>query len=186
MFQKIAFLLTAAVTLISLNSFAQYMGIEAGIRQQDASPTASGASTNTNMALQFGLIGAFTIKDPILFRTGFLYTQRPVSLKGTGGAPDTKFNFNYVDIPLTVMWKMNEFGGVYGGVNLALVASATCDNCAATANVDKKGAMPLVIGGTFKFAPMFGVDVYYEAISTVNDTFKDGRAVGANLLITFD
>lgn len=184
MFQKFAIGLSTLVTFLSINSFAQYMGVEVGVRQQSTSAVTAGVSTNTEMAMQFGLVGAFAISEPILFRTGFLYTQRPVTVKGT--ASDTKFTFNYFDIPLTLMWKFNEFGGVYGGVNLALIASADCSGLACPASVDKKGAMPLVIGGTFKFAPNFGVDVYYEALNNVNDSFKDGRAVGANLLITFD
>ena len=102
------------------------------------------------------------------------------------GTVTTKYTFNYFDIPLTVLWKLNDFGGVYGGVNLALAASADCDNCASGTTVDKKGAMPLVIGGSFKFAPNFGVDVYFEAMEKFNDDFKEGRTVGANLLITFD
>jgi hypothetical protein len=101
-----------------------------------------------------------------------------------GLVTDTKYTFNYLDIPVTLMWKFNDFGGAYAGVNVAMVASADCDNCGTTP--DKKSAMPFVIGGAFKFAPNFGIDVYYEMLNKFNDSFKDGRAVGANLLITFD
>jgi hypothetical protein len=181
MFQKLAFVLTTLVTLVSLNSWAQFMGVEAGIRQQSATASDVGVTTNTEMAYQFGLVGAFTMTDNWLFRTGFLYTQRPVTAKTAG--VESKLTFNYFDIPLTVLWKFNDFGGIYGGMNLALIASADCNNCAAP---DKKSASPLVIGGTFKFAPNFGVDVYYEAMGKFDDHFKDGRAVGANLLVTFD
>ncbi|HEY8270375.1 MAG TPA: outer membrane beta-barrel protein [Pseudobdellovibrionaceae bacterium] len=182
MFQKLATITIAFVTLISFHASAQFMGVELGVRQQSASPVATGISTNTEMAYQFGLVGAFPMVDNFLFRSGFLYTQRPVTAKI--GTATTKYTFNYFDIPLTVLWKLNDFGGVYGGVNLSLVASADCDNCGTT--VDKKGAMPLVVGGSFKFAPNVGVDVYFEAMDKINDDFKEGRAVGANLLITFD
>lgn len=182
MFQKFSLVAATVVTLVSLNSSAQYMGLEVGVRQQSVSAEAAGVGTNTEMALQFGLAGAFPISEALLFRTGFLYTQRPITVKGT---PDIKYTFNYLDIPLTLMWKFNEFGGVYGGVNLAMVASADCSNCGA-ASVDKKSLMPLVIGGTFKFAPNLGIDVYYEMANQINDSFKEGRAVGANLLVTFD
>jgi len=182
MFQKLALVTTALVTLISFHASAQFMGVELGVRQQSASSSVAGESTNTEMAYQFGLVGAFPMTETFLFRSGFLYTQRPITAKV--GATTTKFTFNYLDIPLTVLWKLNDFGGVYGGVNLALVNSADCDNC--VGSVDKKGAMPLVIGGSFKFAPNFGVDVYYEAMGKFNDQFSEGRAVGANLLLTFD
>lgn len=182
MFQKLALVTTALVAFISLNASAQYMGVEVGVRQQSADSKTAGVSTSTEMAYQFGLVGAFPMTETFLFRSGFLYSQRPVTAKN--GAVKSKYTYNYFDIPLTVMWKMNDFGGVYGGVNLALAASADCDNCATAP--EKKGAMPLVIGGTFKFAPQFGVDVYYEAIGKIGEEFEKGSAVGANLLITFD
>lgn len=182
MLRRIAFFSLVLVTFISFKSQAQFMGFEAGIRQQSATAETAGVSTNTEMAYQFGLVGAFPLQDKFLFRSGFLYTQRPITVKGS---PDQKYSFNYFDIPLTFLWKFNEFGGVYGGFNLSLVASADCSSCGNT-SVDKKSAMPLVIGGTFKFAPDFGIDVYYEMLSKVNDSFKEARTVGANLLITFD
>lgn len=182
MFQKLALLTTAVLAIISIDASAQYMGLEVGVRQQSASAVAAGVSTSTEMAYQFGLVGAFPMTETFLFRSGFLYTQRPVTAKV--GTTTSKYNYNYFDIPLTVLWKLNDFGGVYGGLNLALAASADCDNCA-TSPV-KKGAAPVVIGGTFKFAPSFGVDVYYEAIGKIGEDFEKGSAVGANLLITFD
>lgn len=184
MFQKLAVLTTALVALISLNASAQFMGVEVGVRQQSADAVAAGVSTSTEMAYQFGLVGAFPMTETFLFRSGFLYTQRPVTAKSGTPTVKSKYSYNYFDIPLTFLWKMNDFGGVYGGVNVALAASADCDNCATSP--EKKGAMPLVIGGTFKFAPNFGVDVYYEAIGKIGEDFEKGSAVGANLLVTFD
>lgn len=182
MFQKLAVLTTAFVALISLNASAQYMGVELGVRQQSADAVAAGVSTSTEMAYQFGLVGTFPMTETFMFRSGFFYTQRPVTAKV--GTAKAKYTYNYFDIPLTFLYKLNDFGGVYGGVNVALAASADCDTC--TTSPDKKGAMPLVIGGTFKFAPSFGVDVYYEAIGKIGEDFEKGSAVGANLLITFD
>ena len=182
MLRKLVVFNLLALTVISYRAQAQFMGFEAGVRQQSATAETVGVSTNTEMAFQFGLIGAFPLQDKFLFRSGFLYTQRPITVKGT---PDQKYSFNYFDIPLTFLWKFNDNGGVYGGFNLALVASADCSSCGNT-SVDKKSAMPLVIGGTFKFAPDFGIDVYYEMMNKVNDDFKEARAVGANLLITID
>lgn len=175
-------LLAPAILFCSLSASAQYMGIEGGIRQQSASSNVAGESVNTEMAYQFGLVGAFPMSEKLLFRSGFLYTQRPIVAKM--GVVETKYTYNYFDIPVTVLWKLNDFGGVYAGVNVALIASADCTGC--TGSPDKSGSMPLVIGGTFKFAPNFGIDVYYEAMNKVSNRFEEARAVGANLLITFD
>jgi hypothetical protein len=182
LFHKLALVTASVITLVSLTSQAQFMGVEVGVRQQSASSEVAGQSINSEMGLQFGLTGALSITEVLLFRSGFLYTQSPFTIKGS---PEQKYTFNYLEIPLTLMWKFSELGGVYGGVNLALPVSADCTNCGNT-SVDKKTQTPWVIGGSFKFAPNFGVDVYYEMLSKVNDSFKDASAVGANLLITFD
>jgi len=181
-YQKSALMMITLMTLASLNAGAEFMGVELGVRQQSATAETTGISTSAEMAYQFGLVGAFPISENLAFRSGFLYTQRPVTTKS--GTTTTKYSFNYFDIPVTLLWKLNDFGGVYGGVNVALAASADCDNC--NASVEKKGALPLVIGGSFKFAPSLGVDVYYEAMNKIGESFKQGSAVGANLLITFD
>src|SRR5258708_4141362 len=117
MFQKLALVTTALVTLISFSASAQFMGVELGVRQQSASAVAAGVSTSTEMAYQFGLVGALPMTETFLFRSGFLYTQRPVTAKS--GVTTYKYTYNYFDIPLTVLWKLNDFGGVYAGVNLA-------------------------------------------------------------------
>lgn len=179
---KISCFLTSVVLLFSLNANAQFFGVEAGIRQQSAESNTTGVSTSSEMGYQFGLVGAFSMTETFLFRSGFLYTQRPVSEKV--GLTTAKATYNYLDIPLTVLWKVNDFGGVYAGVNVAMTVSADCTGCSTAPT--KKEMMPLVIGGSFKFAPNFGVDVYYEAGEKLGGEFKQARAVGANLLITFD
>ena len=87
MLRKFAVLNLLALAVISFRAQAQFMGVEAGVRQQSATAEAVGVSTNTEMAFQFGLIGAFPLQDKFFFRSGFLYTQRPITVKGT---PDQK------------------------------------------------------------------------------------------------
>jgi len=180
---KTALILSSTLAFVSLSASAvDLTGIEAGIRQQSASSETVGMTTSTEMAYQFGIVGVFPMSERIGFRSGFFYTQRPVTTKF--GATTTKYTFNYFDIPATIIMNVNDYGGVYAGVNVGLAASADCDNCGVS--VDKKGVTPFVIGGMFKFGPGFGVDVYYEMTGKQNDSFKDASAVGANLLITFD
>lgn len=185
MLQKIGLSLASLLVFFSLQSQAQYLGLELGIRQQSAS--SPDGTVSSSMGYQFGGTGAVAIAEKVLFRSGFLYTQRPVTV-ATGGV-NYDYHFNYLDVPLTLMWKFTDYGGIYAGVNLGLIVSADCDNCQTGAYPPpptKSTITPFVIGGSFKFAPDFGVDVYYESVSKIIDRITSGTAVGANLLITFD
>jgi hypothetical protein len=44
------------------------------------------------------------------------------------------------------------------------------------------------LGASFKFAPQLGAELYYEMVPSEfwKDYLKNGRSVGANLLITFE
>lgn len=172
----------AALFLMSQTAKAELKyAIEAGVRQQSGD-TDGGGSTSSQMGLQFGATANIQMKDKLHLRTGMLYTQRNLTIDGS---PDNKVEISYLDIPVTLMYMFEEYAGAFLGVNLAL-------------NLDKKSSqgpvtglesqmLPIVVGASFKFHPDFGVSIYYESASgKVADGLKDYRAVGANLLITFD
>ncbi|MNT93781.1 hypothetical protein D3C72_2353360 [compost metagenome] len=83
------------------------------------------------------------------------------------------------------MYKFEEGAGVYGGVSLAM----NLDSSADLGDPDDVTSplIPLIFGAFFKFHPNFGVNVYYEMASgKVADGLENYRAVGANLMVTFD
>ncbi len=83
------------------------------------------------------------------------------------------------------MFKFMENVGVYGGVNVDFNLS---DDCGSPSCDDVQSlTTPIVIGAAFKFAPQMGANVFFESGSgEVAEGVKDFKAVGVNLMITFD
>lgn len=173
-------LIALSVLGISSAAFADNdFGIEAGIRQQSGDAE-SGASTTSQNGFQFGGFAHFPIYEKLHIRTGMLYTQRPLEV-GT-----VKVSMNYLDVPVTLLYKFEEYAGIYGGVSLGLNLDAKSDSGSDPDDVTSP-LVPLLFGAFFKFHPNFGVNIYYESASgKVADGLENYRAVGANLMITFD
>ncbi|KHD89051.1 MAG: hypothetical protein OM95_06290 [Bdellovibrio sp. ArHS] len=180
--KKLALSLLAVAGLMSSNALADIdYGLEVGIRSQSGDVD-TGASTSSQMGFQFGATAHFPLSGPLHLRTGLLYTQRPLTIDST---PENKVTMNYLDIPVALMYKFEEYAGVFAGVSLGMNLDKNAD--VGTVTGVKSPLVPFLLGASFKFAPDFGIALYYESASgDVADGLKDYRAVGANLQITFD
>ena len=158
-------------------------GVEVGIRQQSGDSDATGTSTDAENGIQFGGFAHFQIVDNLHLRTGMLYTERPLTTTGISG--DNKVKMTYLDVPVALMYKFEEGAGVYGGVSLAMKLDASAD--LGDPEDVTSPLIPIIFGAFFKFHPNFGVNIYYEMASgKVADGLENYRAVGANLMVTFD
>lgn len=178
------------LAMLSVSSFAMAdvdYGLEVGIRSQSGDYDSTTVTTSSQMGLQFGATAHFPISGPLHLRTGMLYTQRPLLLKQ--GTVENKVTMNYLDIPLALMYKFEEYAGVFAGISLGMNLDKTADS--GTVTDVKSPLVPMIIGASFKFAPNLGVALYYEtaggeAAKAAGLGLKDYRAVGANLMITLD
>ena len=184
--KKLTLSLIAIATMMSSSAFADIdYGLEVGIRQQSGDVNSPG-TTDSQMGLQFGATANFPIAGPVHLRTGMLYTQRPLVVKPNGGGAETKYTMNYLDVPVALLYKFEEYAGVYAGVSLAMNLDKSADN-GATINDVKSPLIPFLIGASFKFAPNLGANLYFESASgEAAKGLKNYRAIGANLQITFD
>ncbi|WP_413559510.1 outer membrane beta-barrel protein [Bdellovibrio sp. HCB209] len=188
--KKLALSLLVVSGLFSSAAFADLnYGLEVGVRSQSGDTDAVGGSTDSQTAMQFGIFGIMPISGPWNLRTGLLYTQRPL-IEKVGGV-ENKIDMNYVDIPVNIMYKFEEYAGVYLGVNLAMNMDKKCGAANCTIGDVASPLIPLTVGASFKFAPNLGLNVYFESAGgkvavTNNHDLKNYRAVGANLLVTFD
>lgn len=191
--KKLALSLLVVSGLFSSAAFADLSyGIEAGMRSQSGDTDVTGGSTDSQTAMQVGMFGIMPISSAWNIRTGLLYTQRPLSEKISG--IENKIDMNYVDIPFNIMYKFEDYAGVYLGVNLAINMDKKCSAAGCSMGDVSSPLIPLVVGAAFKFSPNFGLNVYFESasgkVATVNNVtthdLKNYRAVGANLLLTFD
>lgn len=178
--------LISAITLLSLQAWsANYTdaAIEVGFRQQNATVEGAGVDEKSKNGFQVGVSGAFPISGQFSFRTGLMYAEKPFKYEAGGVSEDVKFT--YFQVPVTAMYKFEEYAGVYAGINAEMNLS---DDCGSASCDDVQSlTTPIVLGAAFKFAPQFGANVFFESGSSeVADGIKDLRAVGVNLMITFD
>jgi hypothetical protein len=157
------------------------LAFEAGFRSQNGDIT--GAQTDAQMGYQFGVSAAFPVAEKFSLRTGFMYSQKNV--KATVGSASSDYKFTFVEIPATAMVKFTESAGAYAGVALSLNMD---DKCGSQTCLNSKSFLtPFLLGVAFKFAPQFGLNLYYEALNAKLATgVENFRAVGANLMVTFD
>ena len=180
--RKQALALLIGLGLMSQTCFADIdYGIEVGTRQQSGDVD-SGFATKSRMGMQFGVTGHIPLTETLHLRTGMLYTERAIIVQST---PENKVAMNYLDVPVAFMLKFEEYAGVYAGVSIALNLDKSAE--IGTITDVKSPLLPFIFGASFKFAPDYGLALFYESASgEVAKGLKDYRAVGANLMITFD
>ena len=183
--KKMKLLVAAVVMGCSSVSMASLdYALELGIRQQNGDSVDSSAELDSRMNFQVGMSGFLPIADKWAFRTGLFYTERNVKVKNSGQSFDVKFST--IDIPLTAMYKFEDYAGVFFGLNLVSNLDSSVSNGGTLKDVESLQT-PIVLGAAFKFAPQMGASVYYEiGTGDVAQGMDNFRAIGANLMVTFD
>lgn len=154
---------------------------ELGFRQQNGTVTGA-TDEKAKIGYQVGVSGSLPITDILSFRSGLFYVEKAIELDTT---PKTEYKFTYFQVPVTLMAKLIDNLGVYAGVNVDFNLGEDCPTNSCQ-NVESM-TTPFVLGAAFKFAPQMGANLFFESGSgEVADDIKDFKAVGVNLMITFD
>lgn len=131
-----------------------------------------GASTVFNFAPTFGL------------KTGLFYSERPFKADFSG--TELKGKITYFEVPAFFMFKFEDYAGVYVGPSLSVKLGDEINSPYVLRDV-KGIVVPITFGAQFKFVENFGANVFFEMVpGELADGVKNSRAVGANLLFTFD
>lgn len=181
-------ILSGFLTLfLSSAVWAQDVGVVAGIRSDNADGTGVVNITGKSN-LQAGVVAKFELSGPLQIRSGFLFVQRSYGYSLTT-APTLSDDFvmTYFEIPVGVLWKFSDYGGVFAGPALSFNLSKTCPGGSCTGAEVNSSPLAIQLGGSFKIAPQFGFEVYYEQMtSALAKDLTNPRSVVANLMITFD
>ena len=160
--------------------------IEVGFKW--ASADIKNADSNKQViGYQVGGSTVFDISGNFGIKTGLFYNERPFesNMPGFFGTSTFKGKITYFDIPVLLMFKFEDYAGVYVGPAMSLKLSDEATG-GKLANI-KGSVVPIIVGAQFKFAPNLGANIYFESVSgEIADTVSNSRAVGANLMITFD
>lgn len=170
-------LLVFVALFINFQANAADLAIVVGLKTDSATANNTAIAVDSRSGYNAGMLGYFELGPQILLRFGMVYTPRTYGL----AAGDVKLT--YVDIPVGLMWKFSDYGGVYASANAAMNVSAACPtSCANLANV----ANGYQFGFNFKFAPHMGGVIYYEAMSSLVVNIENPKAVAAQFLYTFE
>lgn len=151
---------------------------------------ADGSTSNKqSQAFQVGGSMVFDFSDSGFgLKTGLMYSERtfknefPLSLTQEG-------KITYFDIPLQVMFKFEDYAGIYFGPSFSTKLGDECKANVGSCNLTdiKSSIMPMTFGAQFKMAANFGLSLFFETYSgEVAQGLEASRAVGANLLFVFD
>jgi len=166
---------------------AQSIAVILGVRSDNAdSDTNYDTGVSGETGYQAGAIGKFDLAEQWQIRSGFIYSSRAYSVTPNGTTVSSDWKFTYFEIPLGLEYKFSDFGGAFIGPAVALNVSKDCGSGVTCSGVNN-APVSFQIGASFKFAPNFGAEVYYEGgASKVANGLNNPKAVIANFMIAFD
>lgn len=170
-------------------SQAQEFALTAGLRNNNAETDLASATVEAKTSFYLGALAFFPMISPFAFRTGLIYSQRYADIVFTNGSFD-EIRFSYLDIPLTLMARFNEYVGVFAGPILAINQSKECSRSVGgvcNALDVKSSIMPITLGASFKFAPQMGGEFFYEFYSgDMARGISNMKSLGANFVFYFE
>ncbi len=182
--------LLALSTVLSTTAMAQspnvsysMPAVEVGFKWNSADYNSAAVSGKQEIGFQLGVSTVFNFATSFGLKTGMFYSERPYTYEvdNLGFKTTTKAKITYFEIPAFFMFKFEDYAGIYVGPSIAVKMG---DEKVTDA---KSTVVPITVGAQFKFLPNFGANVFFESVpGEVAKGIKDSRAVGANLLFTFD
>lgn len=158
--------------------------VEVGFKWNTAKVTNS-ISDKQEVGFQLGISTVLNFSESFGVKSGLFYSERP-SQSELSATSTVKGKITYFDVPLLLMYKIEDYAGVYVGPSLAIKLGDESTPSGSMTDV-KSMVMPITFGAQFKFTPVLGANVFFETIP--GDVAKDvsnSRAVGVNLLFTLD
>lgn len=175
-------LLSSVVLAASPNVSYSMPAVEFGFKWNSADYDGS-TSNKQDIGFQLGASTVFNLAPTFGLKTGLFYSERPfkADLSGT----ETKGKVTYFEVPAFFMFKFEDYAGVYLGPSLAIKLGSEVSP--GTLQDVKSMIVPITFGAQFKFIENFGVNIFFETVpGDLAKSVKNSRAVGANLLFTFD
>ena len=179
-------IIALSLFVLSTTAFAQSYSmpaIEVGFKWNSADYELSAVSSKQEIGFQLGASTVFNFSPSLGLKTGLFYSESPLTSEATasGVTTTTKAKITYFEVPAFFMFKIEDYAGIYIGPSLAVrLGDEKVSN-------PKSMIVPLTLGAQFKFLPNLGINLFFETVpGAVADGIKNTRAVGANLMFTFD
>ena len=156
--------------------------IDAGFKWNTAKIVGS-TSDKQEVGFQLGISTVLNFSTNLGLRSGMFYSERPFASQV--GAQTIKGKISYFEVPAQLMFKFEDYAGVYVGPSFSVKLG---DEVSTGSLTDAKSfVMPLTFGAQLKFVPNLGANVFFETVpGDLATGVSNSRAVGVNLLFTLD
>ncbi len=121
-------------------------------------------------------------------RTGLFYSERSFKNDLSNGL-SVQGKITYVELPLQLMFKFEDYAGVYIGPAYASQIGDECEGlgCGAGLADIKSSLIPITFGAEFKVFSNLGLNLFFENVSGgIAQSLKNSRAIGLNIMIITD
>ena len=170
--------------LFPLVTFAQDVGVVLGWRADSADTGLAGQTVSGQSSPSLGVIVKSQLFGDLGLRFGAEYLTRSYQMESVGASQAHRFT--YFSVPVGLMYRINEFGGFFVGPALNMTLEKNCGAGQACVGANSS-LLALQVGGSFKFAPQLGAEIYFEsALGSIHSGVTNPRAVVVNLMVTFD
>lgn len=118
-------------------------------------------------------------------RTGLFYSERSFKNDLTDGT-SVEGKITYFEIPLHLMFKFEDYAGVYVGPSYASQIGDECEGlgCGTGLTEIKSSLVPITFGAEFKLFSNLGLNLFFENVSGgIAQSLNNSRAIGINLMI---
>ena len=186
---------TVFVVLISSQAFAvvsySMPALEFGVKSNSVDHEQAISNKQTN-AFQGGLSVVINLSNDsdadFGIRTGLFYSERSFKNELANGL-NIQGKITYVEFPLQLMFKFEEYAGVYVGPAYASQLGDECEGlgCGTGLTDIKSSLIPITFGAEFKVFSHLGLNLFFENVSGgIAQSLKHSRAIGLNLMIIAD
>ena len=121
-------------------------------------------------------------------RTGLFYSERSFKNELTNGL-EIQGKITYVELPVQLMFKFEDYAGVYIGPAYAVQIGDECEGlgCGVGLMDIKSSLAPITFGAEFKIFSHIGLNLFFENVSGgIAQSLKNSRAIGLNIMIITD
>lgn len=143
-------------------------------------------SYDPEVGFEAGLTAIVPFQGRVALRTGAAYVQKKTSADQTGGK--FKGQFDYIEVPITALYSLNDATGIFGGANLDLKVADDCElgGASCTMEKDESFVYNLVVGGRFDVAKPSAIEAFYElGIADIAKDNKIGSSIGLRYVYMF-
>ncbi len=121
-------------------------------------------------------------------RTGLFYSERSFKNELTNGL-EIQGKITYVELPVQLMFKFEDYAGVYIGPAYAVQIGDECEGlgCGVGLMDIKPSLVPITFGAEFKLFSHIGLNLFFENVSGgIAQSLKNSRAIGLNIMVITD